>query len=524
MRNASTMKLLANVRFYVLLFSLIISVAIYAFITRTVPAGSLQTIKLTQTYALTAVVYLYLALLAGPLCFTFRFLPFRGVYLKARRAIGVSAFYFGSLHAYFAFFKQLGGFGGLGFLSNRYLLAILLSFTALIILTLMASTSFDAVIVKLTYRKWKLLHRFVYLAGILILIHAMMLGTHFQNLASFIPQLAFVLVGFLFILEAVRIDAWLQKKFVNTPRFGLLLVVAIGLISFASRYIFTAETLFSLGIHAQHIQLAKEIQQGLGGTNNLPNIPGLQGDRSKRFTVSFLHSDTVKPNQDTILSFQVFDAASGNQIPAFTKVYDKFMHLIIVDSQLQYFTHIHPELQDDRFTITTQFPAAGIYHVYLNFQPAGAIEQQFAFTFSVGSVSAPAFAKASPDTNFTKTFATYEVTLSVPFPIKASDLAVGGEKLTFTIKGAASHQPIKTLKPYLAAFGHLVMINQDTFDYVHVHPTNVTPPSADANGGPVVEFLPLGLYGPIKPGIYRVFAQFNPDGSLIVADYTIKIE
>ncbi len=68
------------------------------------------------------------------------------------------------------------------------------------------------------------------------------------------------------------------------------------------------------------------------------------------------------------------------------------------------------------------------------------------------------------------------------------------------------------------------MINKDTFDYLHIHPANLTPLPPDASGGPQIEFLPLGLYGPIKPGIYRVFAQFNRNGNLIVADYTVKVE
>ena len=40
---------------------------------------------------------------------------------------------------------------------------------------------------------------------------------------------------------------------------------------------------------------------------------------------------------------------------------------------------------------------------------------------------------------------------------------------------------------------------------------------------PVI-FLPLGLYGPIKPGVYRVFAQFNPNNNLFTSNFTVTVE
>jgi DMSO/TMAO reductase YedYZ heme-binding membrane subunit len=522
--------LLGNIRFYILVFSVSFSLAIYLWISATIPPGSLQTIRLTELYAFTAVTFLYLALLAGPLCYTFRQLPFRAQYLKARRAIGVSAFYFSFIHFLFAFFGQLGGFPGLWFLNGTYFLAISLSFTALIILFLMAITSFDAVIAKITFSRWKLLHRFVYLAGFLILIHVLMLGSHFQNLFGAIPQIFFAALAILLLLEANRFDAFLQKKIASLPRFGISITILLALIITATFYEFiptsTNGTPLSLNIHAQHIQLAKQAQQ-VNNTqlpSSVTNIPGLKGDRNKRFTVSFLHEDAISANTDTTLTFQVFDASSGNRVNFFNTVYEKTMHLIVVDSQLKYFNHIHPKLTDNGFTITTQFPKDGIYHLYVDFQPFGAIEQQMAFTVKVGNVDKPVFSKAQPDTNLTKSFGQYDVIFDFAKPIRAADMSIGQQQLSFTIKDAKTKQPVKTLKPYLAAYGHLVMINQETFDYLHVHPTNITPPAPNSDGGPTVDFIPLGLYGPIKPGIYRVFAQFNPDGKLMVADYTVKVE
>src|SRR5258708_1034827 len=262
------MTLFRNIRFYILCFSVLLSVAIFVYYHFTIPDSSLQTTKIVESYALTALAYLYLALLATPITKIFTFFPWRAQYIKARRAIGVSVFYFATLHATLAFFIQLGGFGGLPFLSGTYILAISLSFTALVIVSLMAATSFDYMIEKLTFARWKMLHRFVYLAAIFIIIHALLLGSHFQDLSSIVPQIAFGALAILLFLEAYRFDNYLQTKFLTLPKFGfsvigvLILVVGYAILEFTTG----STTPISLGIHAAHIQIAKEAQQSLNSS------------------------------------------------------------------------------------------------------------------------------------------------------------------------------------------------------------------------------------------------------------------
>lgn len=223
--------LLQNIRFYILLFSTILAVGIFIWVKITSLDLGLQIFRLTQYYALIAVIFLYLALLTTPLVKLFPKLPFNQKYLKARRAIGVSAFFFGLLHANLAFFWQLGGFNGLGYLNAKSLWAIGLSSTSLFILFLMAATSFDFMIAKLTFSRWKILHRLVYLAAIFIIIHALILGTHFTNLSGLIPRTFFVAISLLFILEALRFDRYLKNKFPALPSAGIsVLVVLSGLV------------------------------------------------------------------------------------------------------------------------------------------------------------------------------------------------------------------------------------------------------------------------------------------------------
>lgn len=166
--------------------------------------------QLVQIYALCAVVFLYLALLASPLYKAFPTFPFKPVYIKARRALGVSAFLFGALHGSVVFFKLLNGFRGLAFLNGKPLLAIIFSVFALLILLILTVTSLDPLVKKLG-RLWKPIHRLVYLAGILIVIHALLLGSHFVDLSARIPQLFFIALFVLLALEALRLFTFIQK-------------------------------------------------------------------------------------------------------------------------------------------------------------------------------------------------------------------------------------------------------------------------------------------------------------------------
>jgi DMSO/TMAO reductase YedYZ heme-binding membrane subunit len=515
-------KLFSNIRFYVLLFSVTLAATIFLYIQLNYTDGGVRIIKYTQTYALISVGFLYVTLLASPLTRFFTGLPFRGKYLKARRALGVSSFLFALLHAYYAFFGELGGFEGLPFLTTNYLIAISLNAISLFILALMASTAFDSMVARLTFPRWKMLHRLVYVVGVFTLIHASMLGSHFTDPFSVFYQISFVLVAILLIMESVRLDMYLSKKYPSLPKFGVVfLVIAMVIAGYLTLLFFSSEGVPSLGIHSAHIQLAKEAQNQ--NTNN-SSIPSLSGDKTRRFSVSIDAPEGIKPNTDVPLNFEIFDASSGNKISLFSTLYEKPMHLIIVDSELKYFNHIHPVQDTKGFSITTQFPKEGQYHLYLNFQPLGAIEQQNGFTINVGNLEKSNTASFTPEGNLTKVFGDYEVKLSYPSPFLASALTLGGQKLNFTINDAKTHQGMTNLKPYLAAFGHLVMINQNSYEYLHVHPTNLVAPSSDSVSGPNVEFLPLGIYGPIKAGVYRVFAQFNPDGKLFLADFTVKVE
>lgn len=173
--------LLDNSRFWILAVGIVLSINIAGIVQFLVPSGSLQTIRIEQIYGFISVLLLFVAMLASPLTKAFPRASYNEFYLHARRAIGVLAFYYALLHISVAFFSQLGGFEGIKYYSSKYSLSILLGVMAFGVLFVMAASSLDVVVKFMTFRRWKLLHRLVYGAGIAVLVHVVLIGSHYAG-------------------------------------------------------------------------------------------------------------------------------------------------------------------------------------------------------------------------------------------------------------------------------------------------------------------------------------------------------
>lgn len=205
-------RLLKNSRFWILAIAVTASVGIAGCIQLFVPAGSLQTIRIEQVYGFISLFLLYIAVVASPLTKVFPNLPLKTEYLHARRAIGVSAFYYATLHVYITFFKQLDGFSGIKYLNNTYGWSLLFGIFALGVLFVMAATSLDWIVDHMGYKHWKLLHRLVYLASLAVLLHVILIGPHYDNGPSFLGILTYVAGAALIILETLRIRRNVQNR------------------------------------------------------------------------------------------------------------------------------------------------------------------------------------------------------------------------------------------------------------------------------------------------------------------------
>ena len=249
--------LIRHVRGIIYFITAGLALSIYVAQTTNGAPADQQYLALTQDYAIAALTFLYLTLLISPVYLNFPLLPFRGIVMHSRRALGLSAFFFSILHTYYAFFKLLLGFPGLRFLGSDYILGISTSFAALIILTALAVTSFDYA-EKYLGNKWKIIHRFVYLAGFLIIFHTLLLGSDFASFSSLTSEISSILLIVLLSLEATRFDRYFATKFSGAPRFGPgSLIVSVIIVLILLSFVAPSSPLGSLNVHAKHLREAQ---------------------------------------------------------------------------------------------------------------------------------------------------------------------------------------------------------------------------------------------------------------------------
>lgn len=234
---------------------MLLSIVVASWLRLTVPSDQLFAIRTQQVFGLASIVLLYVAVLLTPLSKLAKNIPGMPALLFARRAIGVSAFYFAALHTIIVLVGQVGGWSGILLLPSRFKFAFILGGIALLILMLMAATSFDKAIKAMTFPRWKFLHRFVYLAGITVIIHVWLIGTHAQY--AWAKWGGLLLLALLFLLEAIRLAQTYAVKYkldsesrlaVGALIFGLLLGALLLLPLTSPNY----HAVHSEGLHETH--------------------------------------------------------------------------------------------------------------------------------------------------------------------------------------------------------------------------------------------------------------------------------
>lgn len=201
----------------------------------------------------------------------------------------------------------------------------------------------------------------------------------------------------------------------------------------------------------------------------------------------------------------------GRPIPAFAVSHEKLMHLIVVSEDLQRFEHLHPEYKGDGlFAQRLTFPVAGRYKLFADYVPEGgsaAMSAVWVEAAGAASASAPP-ARPAPDTKLEQTVSGTKIALSVDGAVPGGEAA-----LTFTLTDAGTKKPADGMEPVLGAAGHIVIVSEDVESYLHVHPADGTAP------GPSATFRTSFP----SPGVYKIWAQFQRNGTSLTAAYTIAV-
>jgi hypothetical protein len=213
-----------------------------------------------------------------------------------------------------------------------------------------------------------------------------------------------------------------------------------------------------------------------------------------------------KAGQRVRMRFEVLDPKTGRRAGRLLVVHERLFHLFLVSGDLSFFAHEHPEMQaDGTFLFETVLPRRGFYRVAGDYYPEGGSPQMALETIvSLGAKQ-----------------------MDFQSPRLAADLkAKAGANLKVSLR-TAPEEPIAGLKtmlffdlapgdgvePYLGAWGHLIAASADLIDVIHTHPFI-------ADGGPQMQF---NVAFP-RPGSYRVWAQFQRQGTVNTAAFTVPVK
>lgn len=212
--------------------------------------------------------------------------------------------------------------------------------------------------------------------------------------------------------------------------------------------------------------------------------------------------------KDASIRIQIQDV-DGKPIDKLDVNHEKLLHLIVVSKDLSYFDHIHPDYKGGGvFEIAHAFPAGGEYKLIADYKPTGGESTTKTEWIHVDGTQSQPVALV-PDQKHSKVVDGVEVTLENDHPKAGEDF-----DLNFKLTDAQTGEPITDLQPYLGAVGHVVIISEDTEEYLHVHPVD------EKAKGPDAQFM---TNFPSK-GIYKIWGQFQRNGKTFVSAFTVNVE
>ncbi|WP_448607337.1 hypothetical protein [Paenimyroides ceti] len=196
---------------------------------------------------------------------------------------------------------------------------------------------------------------------------------------------------------------------------------------------------------------------------------------------------------------------SGENIPL-EVVHTMKMHLLVVNEELTWFDHIHPEKQaDETYYVAETFPSAGKYLFFIDYKPV-----DHPASVSMKSIEVEGnLLKQIPETNPKLTAVVDGYTISL---LNGNDLKTNtAQSLEFSIEQEGKRLEEKDIEPYLGANAHIVMISQADKDFLHIHPMSQDP-------------FPIYAKTYIKKtGLYRMWVQFKIEGEIHTVDFTVII-
>nr|WP_295871695.1 hypothetical protein [uncultured Chitinophaga sp.] len=217
-------------------------------------------------------------------------------------------------------------------------------------------------------------------------------------------------------------------------------------------------------------------------------------------------ADAIAAGENTRLVFRPVNNNHPEDAVPLSIQHEAAFHLIIVNSQLTSFEHLHPQRDaDGNYIIDVTFNHAGQYLVYADYQAEGYAPQTDRLTLQVAGQEQPGAGEAGEKLSTVTDGLQLTIAAAAPF-------VAGAEShipVTITKDGKALHAA--DINPYLGAVAHIILIGREDKDFLHIHPMSDS------------QFPIIGHTVFPKADIYRMWIQFKTEGVLHTASFTIQV-
>ncbi|MGE7838470.1 hypothetical protein ABE042_18520 [Viridibacillus arvi] len=189
----------------------------------------------------------------------------------------------------------------------------------------------------------------------------------------------------------------------------------------------------------------------------------------------------------------------NNNAPELEVSHEKLMHLIVVSSDLEEYHHFHPEEANEGIYQNKFDLVDNSYKAFVDIKPKGLSYSVQPIEFHVGKIHQKNNGNnLVVDKNFTKTIN------NQPVELKTTEFDVNKEiTLDFDLKSAKP-------EPYLGALGHVVILDENAENFIHVHPVS------DDQTVFKTEFT--------KPGVYKMWAEFKFGEQVNAYPFVIEVK
>lgn len=281
------------------------------------------------------------------------------------------------------------------------------------------------------------------------------------------------------------------------------------------------EHTYACPMHADEVGKEGDVCSKCG--MKLERVKDEKASNTNSYFMAFNASPALEAGKTSVLSLTPAIKGNESEMVPLDIQHDKKMHLIVVSKDLSYFDHVHPEFQpsgsysinvlakgvdysNGKFRNETKFEQGGDYVLFADYVPSGANHQLERIEVAVSGT--PYKAQRYTASKTVSMTDGYEISL---VPEGGKFFSEGTVHIAGIVRKDGKEVPADSFENYLAAKAHVVVISEDTQDYLHVHPEVVD--------GRLDLHTTFG-----KAGIFRGWLQFQTNGQVHTADFVINVE